>query len=229
VELLSPLGRGPDSAYVSDGRLHTPANWACAYGYSLLPRSVSNLLPPDYVHEQEAEFHSLLWRSATGTALAVSLILSGAEYYRGALALERARNLATRLSETQARLVGLGGPRIEATLAANQRWLAAVARKDVRSADVLRRLAAETPASIAIDRLDVTPSDSGHMQIELSGEVRTPHEQDEVELADFVDRLQRSGWFYQVTLDNFATNRKPDYEQLLFQITMRAPLEERRP
>lgn len=229
VELLNPLGGGPDSAFVSDDDLITPANWASAYGYSLLPRRVSNLLPPDYVHEQDAEFSSLLWRSATGTAVAVSLILSGGEYYRGQLASHRAAELTLRLSETTSRMEALGGPHIETTLAANRRWLSAVARKDVRTSPILRLLAAHTPETVALDRIEVRPSDSGYALIEASGEVRSAHDQNEVILADYVDRLERSGWFHHVSLVQCASTRKPDYEQLAFQLSLRAPLEDRKP
>jgi type IV pilus assembly protein PilM len=229
VELLNPLGRGPDAAYASAHELVTPARWASAYGFSLLPRHTSNLLPPDYVHEQEAEFRSLLWRSATGTAVAVSVILSGGEYYRGQLATHRAEELAVNLGETTAQLDALGGPRTEATLAANQRWLSALARKDIRATPILQQLSLYTPSQIALDRLDIRPNDSGWADLDLTGEVRAPHDQNEVILAEYVDRLARTGFFHHLSLDQYASIRKADYEQLSFHLALRAPLEERTP
>jgi type IV pilus assembly protein PilM len=229
VDILQPTTESISAQLEDHARMATPANWAAAYGYSLLPRKVSNLLPPDYLREQDAEFKSLLWRTGTGTAVAVSLLLAGTEFYRGEMATDRVANLNTQLAQTSAQLDLLGVPNTEATLTANRRWLETVSRLDLRTHKVLRTIADLTPQSVAIDRLDVQPKDSGYAHVSITGEVRTEHQQNEVVLADYIDRLSRTGWLYNVRLENHISKREPQFEQLLFQISLRAPLEERLP
>jgi len=229
VELFDPLNHAPGQPPASREDMLNPSRWASAYGYSLLPHSVANLLPADYVREQDAEFRSLLWRSGTGTLLAVSLLLSGAEYYRGDLATERADLLEARLQETTAQFNALGGPVVRTNLAAHQRWLAALARRDARAESILQWFSRETPAEIALDRIAMRPVDSGWTELELQGEVRSSHDQNEVLLAHFIDRISRSGTFHHVELKQYASTRRSDYEQLVFQVRLRAPLEDRTP
>jgi type IV pilus assembly protein PilM len=229
VELFSPLRRGPDRKFALDDRLLAASRWAGAYAYSLLPRSVANLLPAEHVREQEALFRSRLWRRATGTAVAASLFLSGAEYYRGHLAVRQADDLQMRLSQTLARIDELGGPDLHTTLSAHKRWRAALARQDARSSAVLRWFSNHTPQGVALDRVEMRPGDSGFVNVDVAGEVRTTHDQNEVILAGYVESLMKSGYFDHVTLEQYGTTRRPDYEQLVFHLTMRAPLEERTP
>lgn len=229
VERFDPLHQIPDHAALPKAELLNSSRWASAYGFSLLPHHVANLLPPDYVHERDAEFRSLLWRSATGTLMAVSLLLSGAEYYRGELATERADLLEARLNETAERFRTLGGPAIQTSLAAHQRWLAALARRDTRAESILQWFSRETPSEIALDRIEVRPVDSGWTGIDLQGEVRSAHDQNEVVLAHFIERISSSGLFQNVELKTYSTTRRSDYEQMLFQLKLRSPLSDRTP
>jgi len=225
VKLLNPMAGRSDTALAEYRDLVTPANWASAYGYSLLPRRTPNLLPPEYLREQDAESRSMLWRTVTGTAVALSLAVSGGEFYRGEFAENRLNLLQNRLSQTEAKLEALGVPDMESTLASHRGWLSAVSRQDINTATILRTLAALTPETIALDRVEMRLIDSGWAHVSFGGEVRTDHDQDEVVLARYMERLRQTGWFSQITLEGHVTKRKPQYEQLTFTVSMRAPLE----
>jgi type IV pilus assembly protein PilM len=200
-------------------------SWATAYGYSLVPLRAPNLLPREYLAEREAEFRSLLWRTATGTAVAVSLLVTGAEYYRGDHAARRLARIQAQLAETNVQMNALGVAHVEATLAANRMWVASLARLDLNSATLLRAVAALTPARIAVDRIDVRPGDSGWAHVQLSGVVRAVHEQNEVVLADFVEQLRATGWLQEITLQSYNTRRQAQFEQITFSLSMLTPLE----
>jgi len=225
VKLLHPMAGRSDVALVEHRDLVTPTNWASAYGYSLLPRRTPNLLPPEYLREQDAEFRSTLWRTATGTAVAVSLLVAGGEFYRGEFAANRLNLLQSRLSQTEAQLQALGVHDIESTLASHRGWLSAVSRQDINTATILRTLAALTPQTIVLDRIEMRPVESGWAHVNIGGEVRTDHVQNEVVLARFIERLRETGWFSQITLESHTTKRQPQYEQLAFSVSLRAPLE----
>jgi type IV pilus assembly protein PilM len=204
--------------------LQSPALWTGAYGYALLPRSSANLLPIDFLRQQEQQFQTLVWRTATGTAVAASLLVTGAEYYRAGHSRYQTVEFEKQIATTSAQLDAIGIQNIEATLAANRRWLAAVTRPDVDAGVVLRTLAAATPLTIALDRVDVQPSDSATASIAISGEVRTEHAQNEVVLADYVERLRATGVMHHVTLASYTTQRKPEYEHILFSLLLKADL-----
>jgi type IV pilus assembly protein PilM len=229
VEALEPLSKSTKSEWATHPDMVSPSNWATAYGYSLLSRKVSNLLPPDYLREQDADFRSLLWRTGTGTAVAVTLLLAGAELYRGEAAVDRAATLARQLSKTSAQLVALDAAKTEVTLAAHRQWHNAITHLDLRTHKVLRTIADLTPENVVLDRMDIQTHDSGYAHVSLSGEVRAEHHQNEVVLADYIDRLSSTNWLYKITLENYASKRRADYEQLGFRITLRAPLEQRLP
>jgi type IV pilus assembly protein PilM len=225
VQLLDPLVKGVDVQQIEHGTLSAPSNWANALGYSLLPRRIPNLLPPEYLKERDAQFRQMLWRSATGTAVAASLVLAGTEYYRGSYAADRLAAMQAQLAETNSKLESFGVHNLEAKLTANRRWLAAVSRQDLNSATILRSVAAAIPEAIAVDRLDIQPHDSGWAAVALSGEVRTDHEQNEVTLVRLVKLLEATGRVSHMSLDNYVTRRKPEYEQINFTLSFRVPLE----
>jgi type IV pilus assembly protein PilM len=209
----------------SEGLAH-PAIWSGALGHALLPRRVPNLLPEEFIRSQEEHFRMLVWRSATGAALGVALLLSGAEYYRAGGTAARLADLETRSQETSRRLQEIGVGQLETTLAAHERWSAALRTPDLRASSVMRIVAALTPSTIALDRVDVAVADSGFATASLAGEVRTDHAQNEVVLAGFVQALRESGFFKDVALSDYRTVRRNEYEQITFSVTCRVPLEQ---
>lgn len=225
VRILVPAQPGLLPAGMETDGLAHPAIWSGALGYALLPRRVPNLLPAEFLRRQEEQFRTLIWRMGTGTSLALALILSGAEYYRAERSSARLDLLHQQIAETTTRLQQIGGRNLEGTLASNQRWMAAVIRPDLSVSDFLRTVAASTPYTIVIDRIDVIPADSGWARASLTGEVRTDHAENEVVLADFVKRLRSTGYLTDVALANYRTVRNPEYEQITFSVTCRAPLE----
>jgi hypothetical protein len=129
------------------------------------------------------------------------------------------------ITDTSRRLDQIGVQHLETTLASNQRWLAAVTRPDLCASDLLRTLAASTPPTIVLDRIDVVPSDSGWAHASLGGEVRAEHAENEVVLANYVHRLGTTGYFTDVSLADYRTARQPEFERITFRLTCRVPLE----
>ena len=224
VELHSSVSHMPHTQVDSDNAPIASPSWATAFGYSLLSRKLPNLLPPAYLKEQEAHFRRMLWRTSTGTAVAVCVMLAGAELIRGDRATDRLESMSRQVIQTDQRLDDMGLAHIDATLAASRKWMTAVSRLDINTASLLRTLAAVTSERIIIDNLDIRPIDSGWAHVVLTGEVRTGHDQNEVTLAAFIERLENTRWLTHVSLNHYSTLRRADYEQIMFTITLRAPL-----
>lgn len=228
VELHSGVSQMPQThSGSSDAHIASPS-WASAYGYSLLPRKLPNLLPPAYLRDQEAKFRRMLWRTSTGTAVAVSVLLAGAELIRGDRAADRLQTIGQQVILTDRRLDEMGMANIDATLAASRKWINAVSTQDINTAALLRTIAAITSEPVVIDYIDLRPIDSGWAHVTLNGEVRTAHDQNEVTLAEFIEKLEGTDWLTHVSLDNYVTQRREDYEQIMFTISMRAPLKSSR-
>lgn len=224
VELHSSVSHMPQTHTDSEYAPIASPSWATAFGYSLLSRKLPNLLPPAYLNEQEAKFRRMLWRTSTGTAVAVSVMLAGAELIRGDRAADRLADMNRQVIQTDQRLAEMGLANIDGTLAASRKWMTAVSRMDINTASLLRTIAAVTSERIIIDHLDIRPIDSGWAHVVLTGEVRTGHDQNEVTLAAFIERLENTHWLTHISLSHYSTLRRPEYEQIMFTITLRAPL-----
>jgi hypothetical protein len=223
VEPLIPqLGIANDS---DEGEMGSPAKWASAFGYGLMPRTVPNLLPAGYLAKQEQEFRSVMWRSSTGAAVAVSLLVAGAEFYHADYAARRLGGIESQFAMTSTRIEQIGAQHIEAMLAANRKWMLSVREPDLNSARLLRVVAALTPKVVVLDRVAVRAIDSAGAWIGLYGEVRTEHAQNEVVLAAYIQKLKECGVFTDVRLTGHNIRREPNFEQIIFSVQMRMGLE----
>lgn len=203
----------------------TPERWSLAFGYGLLSRRIPNLLPPEYLTRQAQEIRTRLLHTTTGAAVALSLLAAGGEFYHADFAKRRLHEVTNQLATTSQRIDLTGAQNIAVTVAANRQWLLSLQQPDLNSGQLLRTLGALTPEAIILDRVEVREIDPPEAEVQISGEVRTEHAQNEVVLADYIHQLKTCGIFSEVELSTYNTRRFPAYEHIVFSVQMHMELE----
>jgi len=226
VQLLAPKPWLAATDADAATEIPPPARWVNAYGLALLPRKAPNVLPREHLEERREQFRTTLWRTAGASAVAISLVAAGTEMYLAHQSATRLTTATHQLAEVTRRIEQIGAREIETTLQANRNWMSEVRRPDLNTARVMRTIAAVTPEAIVLDRLSIHRVDSTmSAAVGLYGEVRTEHSQNEVVLADYIQRLKTTGIFTDVELTGYTTRRNPDFEQIVFSASMKTPLE----